>query len=434
MEEALKLKKATYHLWTFTVSKMISILGANVLTFGISLYILKMTGSATSFAVNMVCSILPRVILSSIAGLMADRYSKKMIILLSQGCTVLLMVGLLIYGYTYGITVTSIYIVTALYSITSTFNSVTFSSSIACLVDESRIQKAMSFNQMSMSIAAIGGPAIGGMLYGLASIEVFLMVHMTAYIVAFILEATMDFKLYSKGTDEEKRTGMFQSLKEGFQYAKTKKAVFTILWVSLWINLFFSAINVGGTFILVEVLKVKSQHIGIIESAGAVGMLVTSIFLSTRNQLKYPLLQSKRFVLLMAVTLGFTTIPLWITFSYQINFIYFIVIFFSFSAFGVLVNTPIGVMLQTEVEESFRGRIYGLLEAVAMAMMPFGTMIYGLLYDRVEPQWVLLGSCLILLVITTYMMRSSVVKQIYPDLDDYKRKLKEKEPSKSLLL
>ncbi|MGG0658165.1 MFS transporter [Rummeliibacillus pycnus] len=428
MEEAVRLKKATYHLWTFTISKIISILGSNVLAFGISLYILKMTGSATSFAVNMVCSILPRVILSSIAGSLADRYSKKAIILTSQAVTVLLMGGLLLYGYFSGITVTSIYVVTALYAITSTFNSVTFSSSIACLVNEERIQKAMSFNQMSMSIAAIGGPAIGGMMYGFVSLEVFLMVHMMAYIIAFTLEATMNFKLYSKEDNEvQKDIGIVQSLKEGFQYAKTKKAVSTILWVALWVNLFFSAISVGGTFILVEVLKIKSQHVGVIESAGAVGMLVTSIFLSTRKQAKYPLLQSKRFILLMAITLGITTVPLWTTFTYNVNFIFFILIFFCFSTFGTFVNTPIGVMIQTEVEEIYRGRIFGILEAVAMAMMPLGTMVFGLLYDRVEPQWVLLGSSMVLLVITSYMMRSSVVKQIYPELKDANTHLKEKE-------
>ncbi|HWI47808.1 MAG TPA: MFS transporter [Rummeliibacillus sp.] len=427
MEEVLRLKKATYHLWTFTISKIISILGSNVLAFGISLYILKMTGSATSFAINLICSILPRVILSSIAGSLADRYSKKVIILTSQAVTVLLMGGLLIYGYVSGITVTSIYVVTALYAITSTFNSVTFSSSIACLVNEERIQKAMSFNQMSMSIAAIGGPAIGGMMYGFVSIEVFLMVHMVAYLIAFLLEATMDFKLYSKKGDKtEAETGMFQSLKEGFQYAKAKKAVSTILLVALWINFFFSVLSVGGTFILVEVLKIKSQHVGVIESAGAVGMLVASIFLSTRKQAKYPLLQSKRFILLMAITLGLTTVPLWTDLTYSVNFIYFIMIFFSFSVFGVFVNTPVGVMMQTEVEEEYRGRVYGILEAMAMAMMPLGTMIFGLLFDHVEPQWILLGSCIALLVITSYMMRSSVVKQIYPELADSKIHIKEK--------
>jgi hypothetical protein len=50
MEESMKLKKATYHLWTFTISKLISTFGVSVFSFGISFYILSVTGSATSFA------------------------------------------------------------------------------------------------------------------------------------------------------------------------------------------------------------------------------------------------------------------------------------------------------------------------------------------------------------------------------------------------
>ena len=280
---------------------------------------------------------------------------------------------------------------------------------------------------MSMSIAAIGGPAIGGMLYGFASIEVFLIVHMVAYMIAFILESTMDFKLYSKKQIEEQESvGMFKSIKEGFLYAKTKKAVSTVLWVALWINFFLSVINVGGTYILVETLKIKSQHIGVIESAGAVGMLLASIFLSTRKQSKYPLLQSKRFIILMAATVGLTSVPLWTDVGYLVNVIYFTFIFFSFSVFGVFTNTPIGVMLQTEVEEEYRGRVFGILEAMSMAMMPLGTIIFGVLFDRVDAQWVLLGSCIALLIITFYMMRPSIIKQVYPDIKENNIKLKEK--------
>lgn len=217
MDEALKLKKATYHLWTFTISKMISSLGSNVLGFGISLYILAMTGSATSFAVNMICSIVPRTLLAPIAGMMADKYSKKPIILIAQACTVLTMGGLLTYSSIFGMSVTAIYITTAIYSITSTFIGITFSSSIANLVDGERLQKATSFNQASLSVAAIGGPALGGMMYGFVSIEVFLIIHMAAYATAFLLEATMDFKLYSKKkvkVMEIKRT-FYKALKKG---------------------------------------------------------------------------------------------------------------------------------------------------------------------------------------------------------------------------
>lgn len=77
MNEAEKLKKATYHLWTFTASKMIAMLGANVMAFGFSLYILAMTGSAMSFATNMICSVLPRALVAPLAGYVADNFSKN---------------------------------------------------------------------------------------------------------------------------------------------------------------------------------------------------------------------------------------------------------------------------------------------------------------------------------------------------------------------
>lgn len=83
MTDVQKLKKATYNLSVFTISKLISAVGANILAFGISLYILKMTGSATSFAINMICTILPRVLLGPVVGYLADNYSKKMLVITS---------------------------------------------------------------------------------------------------------------------------------------------------------------------------------------------------------------------------------------------------------------------------------------------------------------------------------------------------------------
>lgn len=77
MNEAGKIKQATYHLYTFTISKLISTFGSSVYAFGISLYVLALTGSAASFAVNLICSILPRTVFAPFAGYVADNYPKK---------------------------------------------------------------------------------------------------------------------------------------------------------------------------------------------------------------------------------------------------------------------------------------------------------------------------------------------------------------------
>ncbi|MGN1385098.1 MAG: MFS transporter [Bacillus sp. (in: firmicutes)] len=417
MNEAMKMQKATYHLWTFLISKMISSLGSNVYSFGLSLYILAMTGSALSFAANMICSILPRTILAPVAGYLSDRFSKKVLVLTGQAGAIVSVGGLLLYSSMFDLSLLAVYITTACYSISSTFTSVAFSSSIANLVDESRIQKAMSFNQLSYSIAAIGGPVIGGMMYGFVSMQIFLLIHMTAYAISLLLEATMNFRLFSVNASkvDVQKEGIVTSMRKGLLYVKGKRIVSMILWVSLWLNFFFTAFNVGGVYILVEILKVEAKHIGVIEAAGAVGMLIASIYMSSRSTVKNPLMFSKRAILTMSVIIGILAVPLMINLPYIGIVIFYMITMFGLTSCGVLTNTPIGVLLQTEVDEAYRGRVFGILETMAMGMMPLGTMLFGLLYDLVPAHLLLLGSSAVLIIITLYMFRPSMMRMAQVD-------------------
>ncbi len=415
MNEAEKLKKATYHLWTFTASKMIAMLGANVMAFGISLYILAMTGSAMSFATNMICSVLPRALVAPLAGYVADNFSKKRTILIAQAGTILTVGGLLLYTETVGISVYAIYIATVFNTICSAFSGVTFSSAIATLVNPERLQRAMSFNQMSMSVAAIGGPVIGGMMYGFFNMDVFLMVNMVAYAIAFCLEATMDFNLYSTRGEDTKKEKMWEGLKSGFHYIKQRNVIKTIMWVALWINLFFSAIAVGGTYIIIELLKIESTHFGFIEASGALGMLLASLYFATRPEVKVPLRFSKISLLLLAGSVGLAVIPLVTDFSYIAIVIFYLIIYFIFSIFEMGINMPIGVYMQKIIAEEYRGRVFGLMETMAMSMMPIGMVVYGMLYDTLPATIILPVTSVIIIVISLVMLRSSILKEAHPE-------------------
>src|SRR4051812_22117559 len=121
MDSSLKLKKATYHLWTFTISKLISSFGSQVYSFALSFYILQMTGSAKAFALNLICNIFPRTLAAPFAGYIVDRYSRKMIVITSQIATTLAIGGLLVVSYTSGISLVAIYITSCILSLTSMF-------------------------------------------------------------------------------------------------------------------------------------------------------------------------------------------------------------------------------------------------------------------------------------------------------------------------
>lgn len=420
MSEAAKIQRATYHLYTFTISKLISTFGSSVYAFGISLYVLAITGSAANFAINLICSILPRTLLAPFAGYIADNYSKKTIVILAQFASALSVGGLLAYSMAAGLSLTAIYTTTALLSVSSMFASVTFSSSIANLIDPDRIQKAMGFNQSALAVATIGGPVVGGILFGFVSMNVFLVIQVAAYVLAVALESTMNFRLFTKRVEKaegEAKQSVLKGMKEGVVYLRSNRVVMVIVTVAIGVNFFFSALMIGLPFIAVQELKIEATHFGFIEAMIAVGMLIASIYFSIGKEVKFPLQFSKRGILGMSVLLAGMGLPLVIEFSYTVTVVYFLLLMLVFGVTNVFVNTPIGVMMQKDVEEEYRGRVFGILESMAMAMMPLGYLLFGLLYDIVPAEYVVLGSSICLIALTSYMMRPSILKEAHPELN-----------------
>lgn len=89
---------------------------------------------------------------------------------------------------------------------------------------------------------------------------------------------------------------------------------------------------------------------------------------------------------------------------------------FAFGILGFLTNMPIGVMLQTEVDEHYRGRVFSIVEMMATCMMPIGTIIYGVLFDYVPAAAIFLVSCGCLIVVTLVCLRRSVIETAHPAL------------------
>jgi len=412
MDDALKLKKATHNLWTFVVSKFISALGSSVYSFGISFYILSVTGSSLNFAINLICSLLPRTIFGPIAGALADRYSKKKMVIIGQIGETVAVTGLLVYIMLEGLSLPAIYLTTVCVSIAATFNSIAFTSSIANLVDKERIQKAMAFNQTSLSLATIGGPVIGGFLYGFTSIEVFLSIFVIAFIIATLLDTTMDFRLYSKmNHDEARQEKLLTNIKEGVAYIRKQELILRIVVVSLFINFFFGAFEIGMSYILIGQLGIQSQHFGFIEASIAVGMILMSIFIGIRKPFSSPLTIAKWGIISMGLITGLFSMLVIVDMSYWGIVVYSIILLLSLGLLVVLVNTPIGVMMQTKVEEEFRGRVFSLLETMAMALMPLAMIIFGVLYEYVPSEYILIVSSIALIIVVFVLVPQKLVQK-----------------------
>ncbi|WP_217586338.1 MFS transporter [Lentibacillus saliphilus] len=419
MEKIAKLKKATYHLWAFVFSKLISSVGNSVYAFGMSLYILESTGSATGFAINLLCGTIPRTIFSPVAGLAADRFSKKVIVLTSQSFSIFIVMALLLHSYFFELNIWAIYVTTACLSVSSMFTSVTFTSSIANLIDEERIQKAIAFNQTSVSISTIGGPMLGGFLYGMSTMSIFLIIHMASFMIAIVLEATMNFKLFTNKDDQDHASteGLLKSLKGGYDYIRQQRLLWTVLCTALIINFFSAVVVIGMPFIAIEQLEIKPAHFGVIEGAFSVGIFLASLYLSVRKEFQYPLLIVKRGIIFISIIILSFIYPLMLDMSYVLTVVSFVVLSVLYGITNSLINTPIGVIFQKHTKEAYRGRVFGMMETMAQALSPISIILFGFLFDTIGALFTIIPTSIMMFSVIVYLLRHKVIVQHHPNYE-----------------
>ena len=224
------------------------------------------------------------------------------------------------------------------------------------------------------------------------------------------------FKKESPAHDVQKQETMFESFKAGFRYVNTQPTLKAILWLALWLNLFFMSVSVGGSYVLVTVLKIEPTLIGFIEAGGAIGMLVTSIYFASRKQIQFPLVTVKRSTFATAAVVMLIGLPVLFPLPMMWNFVYYFVMMLLFGTLGVITNTPLGVMFQTTITEEYRGRVFGIIEMMSMSAMPIGTLGYGVLFDLIPAYYILFASGLILMALVLLLLRPSILEMAHPEL------------------
>ncbi|HBT74331.1 MAG TPA: MFS transporter, partial [Lysinibacillus sp.] len=157
------------------------------------------------------------------------------------------------------------------------------------------------------------------------------------------------------------------------------------------------------------------MHFGFIEASGAAGMLVASLYFATRPEVKVPLRFSKMSLLLLAGSVALAIIPLLTSFSYIAIIIFYLIIYFIFAIFEMGINMPIGVYMQKIIAEEYRGRVFGLMETMAMSMMPIGMVVYGMLYDTLPATIILPVTSIIIIILSLALLRPSILKEAHPE-------------------
>lgn len=289
----------------FIAMRIVSQFGTQVVAVAIGWQVYDLTRNPADLGLVGLFQFAPALFLVLVTGTVSDRFSRRMVAAICLCGEGLCAVAILILTWLGTITVGSIFFILVLFGVFRAFVNPSTQSLVPNLVPEEDLSSAIALSSSSWQVATVVGPAIGGLLYGVAA-EV-------AYGAAFVFflfgaaSAALIPKPPQKTTAERPT---WQSLSAGVRYIWGEKVVFGAISLDLF------AVLLGGALALLpayarDILDVGPWGLGLLRSATGVGSLAMGLFLTTRpirNHAGVTMFAAAAFFGIFTIIFGISTI------------------------------------------------------------------------------------------------------------------------------
>ena len=260
-------------------------------------------------------------------------------------------------------------------------------SAMPLLVAPERLEQAVAVTNQVGMLTGIGGPVVGGIVYGFCGLEPIVVVSAAC----FAASAAVAIVLVRVPYEPPARTaGALATargdLGEALGFLRSRPVMWRVIAAATLVNLFGSSFfNVGSSYVVTQTLALPSQLLGALQAALAVGGLVGGAVVALR-----PGGLGLRSVpgLLGAVALGIAAIALVLAAPLPALGAYagLVVCYLVSMAFCMALSIVATSYLQREAPETLTGKVMSLAMTLANLAAPLGQLSYGAAFDHV-PAW-----------------------------------------------
>lgn len=405
-------KREVSNFTLFLLGKLVSIFGSSIYTFAIGLYVLRITGSGLSFATTLVLGIIPMIIINPFAGVMADRFDKKKLVVgmdLANG--VLLLIVYFLSSF-YGLSLTIVYVSTFIMTAFTTVFNISIDAATPNIVSEKMLMNVNSISKIIDSVSSILGPMIGGMVFAFMDIKAFILINGISFIFSGISEMFIDFRFnYNEEFKVEGNVDFIMDIKEGFKYLLERKDIISMFATFIVLNIFLGfSVSIPLPFIINNVLKLGSGNFGIIQGAFPMGMIIGAVMIKkiiekiTYNRL----LMYVSFVLsICMVLIGLPVLFTNISIGIPVYMFYYSLVMVILGITISSVDIPIAYMLQKLIPDEYRGRVLSIGMSMIKIILPIALILSGVLLN-IMPSYILpIAGGILFLIINLILVRKN---------------------------
>ncbi|MBL8063941.1 MAG: MFS transporter [Anaerolineales bacterium] len=350
--------------------QLISMLGSGLTQFALGVWIYDQTKQATPFAITVLLGSLPRIFLLPIAGSIADRFNRRIIMILADTLSALLTLGIFFLLLADNLQLWHIYLLAALGSVLSAFQEPAYTASISMIVPKEKLGSANGLSQMGQALTSVLTPVLAGALFVFIGFTGIMMIDFITFF--FAVGALFLVRIpQPERESEHKDKNLWQDMAFGWSYLRERKGLFGLLLYYAMVNFL---LNWSAVLLIPMVLsRYTADILGIIQTVMGVGMLAGSIVMSAWGGAKRRIPAAIGFIVL-GVT-GFVVAGLQPN-PYIIGAGIFMLMFFVPLASG---NSQ--VVFQTKVARDIQGRVFSVRSAISQSMMPLAFLTAGPLAD-----------------------------------------------------
>ena len=333
-------------LWA---GEFISAIGGGLTSFGLSVYVFRQTGSAASMGLVTLLAFLPTLLLSVPAGVLADKYDRRLLMMIGDGFSALGIVYILIcmlqgeaklYQICIGVFVSAVF---------SSLLEPSYRATVTDLLTKEEYSKASGLVSIAGSARYLISPVLAGILLAVSDIKLLFVIDISTFILTVISTAVVRKGIATKET--ENQSGFFKSLTEGWRAIADRRGVLLLILVSSVMTCFMGAIQILSEPLILDFAD--STTLGIAQTVCASGMLVSGLFLGMRGI-------KKGYVKVLAISLFLTGITM-IGFGIRENI--YIICLFGFLFFATLpfANNCLDYLVRTNIPDELQGRAWGVI-------------------------------------------------------------------------
>lgn len=380
----------------FLGGQIVSLAGTWMQQVALSWLVYRLTRSPMLLGLVGFAGQIPSLLLAPVAGVWADRGNRRRIVIATQALAMvqaLLLAALVLRG------TVSIGHVMALSVFLGLVNGVDVPTRQAFLVEmvtgRDDLANAIALNSSVFNAARLVGPAVAGFMIGLVGEGTVFLLNGLSYVA--VIGALYAMRLGPQPRPLAAPEPLGRRLAEGFRYAFGFPPIRAILLLVAMVSLLGVPFTVLMPVFATDVLHGGPRTLGFLMAASGVGALVGALYLAGRATVR----GLGQVIFVCVVLFGISIVGfalsrrLWLSMAALLG-----------AGTGLMVQMGASnTILQTIVDDDKRGRVMSFYSMAFMGMMPFGSLLAGVLASRIgAPRTVAFGGVACLLAAALFAL------------------------------